>query len=292
MTSPPPQEPPGAPGPAPGADPRQPAHARRPWWRSSAGLSALGALGAAALVLAVFLVTRGDGGGGTAAPEESPSPGRPRIVLQPADAAGPDAFTPGTVRESPPADAPAPTLSPGPSASYGAPSVSGATRALYGGTKGESACDVARQTDHLTGTPAKAAAFARAAGIEADGIGRYLKSLTPALLRADTRVTDHGFGNGAATSFAAVLEAGTAVLVDDRGVPRVRCASGDPLSVPKAAEGAGHTGPAWPGFRASEVVAVRPATRTHRSFVLYDPERDALFRRPVGTRGTADSWVS
>ncbi|MEU4092158.1 DUF6777 domain-containing protein [Streptomyces sp. NPDC026673] len=290
MTSPPPQEPSGAPGPGP--DPRQPAHARRPWWKSSAGLSALAALGAAVLVLAVFLATRDGGGGGTAAPEGSPSPGRARIVLQPAEAAGPDAFTSGTVRESPPANAPTPSLSPAPSAAYGAPSVSGATRALYGGTKGKSACDVGGQTDLLTGTPAKAAAFARVAGIDADGIGRYLKSLTPALLRADTRVTDHGFDNGSATSFAAVLEAGTAVLVDDRGVPRVRCASGDPLSVPKAAEGAGHTGPAWPGFRASEVVAVRPAARTHRSFVLYDAEREALFRRPAGTRGTADSWVS
>ncbi|WP_431961047.1 DUF6777 domain-containing protein [Actinacidiphila sp. bgisy160] len=286
MTSPPPQEPPGAPG--PGQDP--PAHARRRWWTSSAGLSALAALGAAALVLAVFLATRG-GDGGSAAPERSPSPTRPQIVLQPAQAAGLDAFTTGTAREFLPPDAPAPTLTPKPSATYGAPSVSGGTRALYGGTKGKAPCAVTEQAEHLTADPGKAAAFARVAGVHADGIGRYLKSLTPALLRADTRVTDHGFADGSATSFAAVLEAGTAVLVDDRGVPRVRCAGGNPLSAPKAIAGAGHTGQPWPGFRASEVVAVRPAPAAHRSFVLYDAGRDELFRRPVGTRGADDTWV-
>ncbi|WUD71719.1 hypothetical protein OG937_08435 [Streptomyces sp. NBC_00510] len=286
MTSPPPQEPPGTPG--PGHDP--PAHARRPWWTSSAGLSALAALGAAALVLAVFLATRG-GDGGTATPGRSPSPTRPQIVLQPARVAGPDSFTTSTAKESPPPDAPAPTLTPKPSATYGAPSVSGGTRGLYGGTKGEAACDVAEQTASLTADPGKAAAFARVAGIDADGIGRYLKSLTPALLRADTRVTDHGFADGSATSFAAVLEAGTAVLVDDRGVPRVRCAGGNPLSAPKAVKGAGHSGQPWPGFRESEVVAVRPAPQAHGSFVLYDAGRDELFRRPVGTRGADDTWV-
>ncbi|MET9875295.1 DUF6777 domain-containing protein [Actinacidiphila glaucinigra] len=286
MTPPPPREPPGAPD--PGQDPH--AHARREWWTSSAGLSALAALGAAALVLAVFLATRG-GGGGTGAPEGSPSPGGPRIVLQPAQVAGLDAFTAGTAGEFPPPDAPAPTLTPGPPATYGAPSVSGGTRALYGGTKGRASCDVAEQTRYLTEDPGKAAAFARVAVIDADGIGRYLKSLTPALLRADTRVTDHGYADGSETSFAAVLEAGTAVLVDDRGVPRVRCAGGNPLSAPKAAEGAGHTGQPWPGFRASEVVAVHPAPQAHRSFVLYDAGRDKLFRRPVGTRGADDTWL-
>ncbi|MFI8185040.1 hypothetical protein OG539_35245 [Actinacidiphila glaucinigra] len=286
MTPPPPRNPPGASD--PGQDP--PAHARRRWWTSSAGLSALAALGAAALVLAVFLATRG-GGGGTGAPEGSPSPARPRIVLQPAQVAGLDAFTAGTAAEFPPADAPAPTLTPEPSAGYGAPSVSGGTRALYGGTKGRASCDVAEQTRYLTEDPGKAAAFAQVAVIDADGIGQYLKSLTPALLRADTRVTDHGYAEGSATSFAAVLEAGTAVLVDDRGVPRVRCAGGNPLSAPKAAEGAGHSGQPWPGFRASEVVAVRPAPQAHRSFVLYDADRDELFRRPVGTRGADDTWM-
>ncbi|MFI2301780.1 DUF6777 domain-containing protein [Actinacidiphila glaucinigra] len=286
MTPPPPREPPGAPG--PGHAP--PAHARRRWWTSSAGLSALAALGAAALVLSVFLATRG-GSGGTGAPEGSPSPTRPRVVLQPAQVAGQDAFTAGTAGDPPPADAPAPTLAPEPAGAYGAPSVSGGTRALYGGTKGRASCDVAEQTRYLTEDPGRAAAFARVAVIDTDGIGRYLKSLTPALLRADTRVTDHGYADGSATSFAAVLEAGTAVLVDERGVPRVRCAGGNPLSAPEAAEGAGHSGQPWPGFRASEVVAVRPAPKAHRSFVLYDADRDELFRRPVGTRGAEDTWV-
>jgi hypothetical protein len=214
-------------------------------------------------------------------------------VLQPAEVAGKDAFTSGTAREFLPSDAPAPTLSPRPSAAYGAPSVSGATRALYGGTKGMASCDIAEQIEYLTEAPDKAAAFARAAGVDADGIARYLKSLTPVLLRTDTRVTDHGFEDGSATAFAAVLETGTAVLADDRGVPRVRCAGGNPLSAPKATGSSpGYTGQPWPGFRASEVVAVRPAAKPRQSFVLHDAGSGALFRRPVGTTGAEDRWVT
>ncbi|PZT71125.1 hypothetical protein DN402_02310 [Streptomyces sp. SW4] len=50
------------------------------------------------------------------------------------------------------------------------------------------------------------------------------------MLRADTRVTGHGLRGGRPVGGQAVLQAGTAVLVDDRGVPRVRCAGGNPLT--------------------------------------------------------------
>ncbi|GAP52775.1 serine/threonine protein kinase [Streptomyces azureus] len=57
------------------------------------------------------------------------------------------------------------------------------------------------------------------------------------MLRADTGVTNHGFRAGRAAVLQAVLQAGTAVLVDDRGVPRVRCACGNPLRPPVAMRG-------------------------------------------------------
>jgi hypothetical protein len=43
------------------------------------------------------------------------------------------------------------------------------------------------------------------------------------LLRSDTVVTNHGFANGCSTTIPAVLQAGTAVLVDDKGVPVTKC---------------------------------------------------------------------
>ncbi|GHF01088.1 hypothetical protein GCM10018785_74850 [Streptomyces longispororuber] len=60
----------------------------------------------------------------------------------------------------------------------------------------------------------------------------YLRGLTPVVPRADTRVTGHGCRDGRATGHQAVLQARTAVLVDDRGLPRVRCACGNPLLPP------------------------------------------------------------
>ena len=65
----------------------------------------------------------------------------------------------------------------------------------------------------------KAKAWADTVGVGVSDIGSYVSSLTSVLLRADTRVTNHGFDNGKATAVQSVLEAGTAVLVDHFGVP-------------------------------------------------------------------------
>lgn len=45
-------------------------------------------------------------------------------------------------------------------------------------------------------------------------IPQYIGSLTPVVLQADTRVTNHGYKDGKATVLQSVLEKGTAVLVD------------------------------------------------------------------------------
>jgi hypothetical protein len=77
----------------------------------------------------------------------------------------------------------------------------------------------------------------------------YIDSLTPVLLRSDTRVTNHGFRDGWATPYQAVLQAGTAVLVDNTGVPRARCACGNPLTPPQAVPTTPtYQGTPWPGF--------------------------------------------
>jgi hypothetical protein len=103
------------------------------------------------------------------------------------------------------------------------------------------------------------------------------------VLRADTRVTDHGFRAGRATGHQSVLQAGTAVLVDDRGVPRVRCAGGNPLTPPVAMRGnPGTRGSPWPGYRPTEVIVVRPAAQAIANFTLVNAADNTWIERRTG----------
>lgn len=63
-------------------------------------------------------------------------------------------------------------------------------------------------------------------------VGRYIQGLKPVTLIQDTRVTNHTYESGAAVPFQAILQAGTAVLVNDKGVPVARCRCGNPLLEP------------------------------------------------------------
>jgi hypothetical protein len=233
----------------------------------------------AAVGLALGLVlSRSDGGPGNSG----------EVFLQAAAKTGPDPFTPSTATggsAAPISAAPTGTSTPA-NALRG---VDGAAPGLYGGTRNTSSCDVERQIRALGAEPAKNAAFASVAGVAPTGVPSYLRSLTPVQLRMDTRVTNHGYRDGAATRYQAVLQTGTAVLVDDRGVPRVRCACGNPLTPPVAQPGTPRqTGDSWPGFRPSEVVVVAPAERAVRSFVLYDPDHRQWFARRPGDTGRHD----
>ena len=99
---------------------------------------------------------------------------------------------------------------------------------LYGGTL-ENTCDPDRLIEFLEANPDKAQAWANTQGITVAEIPSYVSSLTPTILESDTTVTNHSFSNGVAVPIVAVLEAGTAVLVDDEGTPRARCYCGNPL---------------------------------------------------------------
>ncbi len=99
---------------------------------------------------------------------------------------------------------------------------------IYGGS-GHNACDPEALIAFLESHPAHARAWAGVQGINPDEIADYVRGLTPGWLLADTEVTNHGFVDDDATPRAAILEAGTAVLVDDQGVPRARCRCGNPL---------------------------------------------------------------
>ncbi|MFE9408133.1 DUF6777 domain-containing protein [Streptomyces sp. NPDC006704] len=253
----------------------------RPWWKSAPRVAALSAAVVAAVVLAVVL-TRPDGSskGSSAAGGE--------VLLQPAAKTGPAPFTDSTARDSAPAS---PIALPSSSASANVTrGVDGAAPGLYGGTRNVTSCDVEKQIGALQKDPAKNKVFASVLGVEPSGVPGYLRLLTPVRLRLDTRVTNHGYRDGAATSYQAVLQAGTAVLVDDRGLPRVRCACGNPLLPPVAQKGTPkRTGEAWPGYQPSNVVVVAPAAQVVNKFVVYDSDHGAWFERHKGDTGSGDT---
>ena len=83
------------------------------------------------------------------------------------------------------------------------------------------------------------------------------------------------------------FEAGSAVLVDDRGVPRVRCADGAPLANAQPVADP-YFDAAWPGFDPNALVEVRPAVTAIPEFGLVDTAGEQPFRRLAGTTGYED----
>ncbi|MFF4505247.1 DUF6777 domain-containing protein [Streptomyces sp. NPDC001401] len=270
----PPSGPPSQPPGSGGGTPSPPPH--RPWWKSAPRVAVLTTAVVAAVVLAVVF-TRSDGGSGKGG----------EVFLQAAGKTGPDPFTQSTAKDSsaPPVSASPATESAPANAVRG---VDGGAPGLYGGTRNISSCDVEQQIKALRAAPSKNTAFASVAGVGPSRVPAYLRSLTPVQLRMDTRVTNHGYRNGAATGYQAVLQAGTAVLVDGHGVPRVRCACGNPLTPPVAQTTPRRTGDSWPSYRSSNVVVVTPAPQIINIFVIYDPDHDEWISRHRGDTGHHD----
>ncbi|KQX40801.1 hypothetical protein ASD97_35185 [Streptomyces sp. Root63] len=234
-----------------------------------------------AAVVLVVVLTRPDGG----------SKAGGEVFLQAAGDSGPDPFTESTARDSEPEPGTAsPSVAPSASrtGTQATRGVDGAAPGLYGGTRKIASCDVEQQIKVLQASPDKNRAFASVQDIEPSAVPGYLRGLTPVTLRMDTRVTNHGYQDGEANAYQAVLQAGTAVLVDNRGVPRVRCACGNPLLPPVAQEDPRQTGKAWPGYRASDVVVVEPAKKPVKEFVMVDPENGDWFERQAGDTGDDD----
>ncbi|WP_328841113.1 DUF6777 domain-containing protein [Streptomyces europaeiscabiei] len=266
----------GGPGGGSGQQPAGPGH---PWWRSAPRIALMVTAAVVAVVLIVVL-TRSDDSGGSAGGE---------VFLQAAGKSGPDPFTESTATDS---STPPETPTATPSSSEPANvtrAVDGSSPGLYGGTRNVASCDVEKQIKVLGANPAKNDAFASVAGVEPSDVPAYLRALTPVQLRMDTRVTNHGYRDGAATSYQAVLQSGTAVLVDDRGVPRVRCACGNPLRPPVALKTTPEPkGDSWPSYRPQNVVVIERSTVIINVFVLYDPDHDEWFTRPSGDTGGKD----
>jgi hypothetical protein len=167
-----------------------------------------------------------------------------------------------------------------PVSSDGTPAVAGDRVALYGGSLHRELCDRNELVATLTSDAAKAAAWKAKVG--ADDILEYTNALTPVLLRADTRVTRYDYIDGTARPVQAVLEAGTVVLVDDRGMPRVRCARGNPLSPPVLARDTDIEGTEWTGFDPERLFVVQAAANAVNELKVVDITTGALLAVPIG----------
>lgn len=157
---------------------------------------------------------------------------------------------------------------------------------LYGGTLDQQSCDQEQLVDYLVaeGSREKAEAWADAQGLDVEEIDTFIEALTPVNLRRDTRVTNHGYVDRRANAYPAVLQAGTAVMVDDHGVPRAKCSCGNPLAEPADLDEVEYSGEEWDGFDAGLVVAVERADSAVSSFTLVDPAGREI-ARSVGADG-------
>ena len=209
--------------------------------------------------------------------------GADEIFLEPVDFPGDDPFTDSVSTSA--GEAAGEVVVDEGSAVQG--SVNGSEPGLYGGTLNESMCDREQLVEFLGDNADKARAFADVLDIDVDEIPDYIADLTAVVLRGDTRVTNHGFADGEATAFQAVLQAGTAVLVDYQGIPRVKCYCGNPLTEPIEVDSPRYGGDQWDDFDPDDIT-VTFVDIDIDIFVITDVNTGDTFTRPRGTDGDQD----
>ena len=106
---------------------------------------------------------------------------------------------------------------------------------VSGGTVTQSPrCVASKLKSQLAARPDVARAWAQIVGVDVSGISSYLDTLRPQLITAPLQVTNHDYESGQPRELQSILDVGTAVLVDSQGIPRVRCACGNPLKPAKS----------------------------------------------------------
>jgi hypothetical protein len=160
------------------------------------------------------------------------------VLYQDPESPGPDPFTDPAVLVSDVTEltttttlAPTPTPTPSPTAT----TVPGA-QGPFGGSGKKGECDPELLIRFLNANPDKKEAWVEVLGVELEDFEEYVRSLRPVVLTRDARITNHGFKNGKANPFQAILASGTAVLVDESGEIVVRCYCGNPLLPPEQLE--------------------------------------------------------
>ena len=192
-------------------------------------------------------------------------------TLEPTNSATADAFMP----------AHGPDASVSPPSGNGGGAVTGSTPGLFGGTLDNSSCDKDQMSQFLQAHPDKAAAWAEAEGVGQGDIAAYVHQLTPVLLRADTSVTNHGYRDGQLTAYPAILESGTAVLVDAYGTPRVKCYCGNPLSAPPEQQPTHYEGQSWKDFAPVTVIVIQPAQVVVENLTVINVRNNEVVYVPV-----------
>lgn len=165
----------------------------------------------------------------------------------------------------------------------------GNTDALYTANINTAPCDQAALIAQLQANPVAAAAWTEVAGVNAADLSGYFNGLTAFYLRTDTAVTNHDYLTGEVVSYPAVLQAGTAVMVNQFGQPVVKCNCGNPLLPPPAnLTKTKFTGQSWPGLTPTSVVTITRSPVPITQFVVINMVTNTTFVRPVGTTGAAD----
>ena len=271
--------------------PQPPTRSNRKWWLIALAVVLLVAVVGAGVVLHNVLSSKATGG---------------ELVLSGATDPGANPFMPPVAPPPPTSTQPAPTLQPqGDGTTVATQPLPGDRDGLYGGILDNAEIDRDAMIAFLDANLAQANAFIEALNTDATlywsggraltvaDIPIYLRELTPGLLRLDTRITNHGFDGRHFTTVQSVLQAGTAVLIDAHGVPRVRPYGGYPLTALVALRGEPKpVGTPWPGYHPGALAAIHPSAAAITSFVLIDVVTGHPFNRPAGTTGANDTLHS
>ncbi|MEU8897056.1 DUF6777 domain-containing protein [Nocardia sp. NPDC048505] len=258
-------------------------------------------LGLLAAVLVVLLAASSVFAAAVALTGKNDALGPPEILLEPSGLQGANPFMP-----TPPAvhrpDGAQPVVElPSSTGSAAARPYSGDLPGLYSAPRGQVLTDRDEIAEFYATHPdeARTAAGVLSADtaltwsggkhLSGSDLVRYLRELTPALLRVDLRVTNHALVAGRAVAQQSILQAGTAILVDQRGTPRFRSLGGSPLTLPTALPNApDFAGEPWPGFDVERVCAVSPSAAALSRLVLIDSGTGLPFERAVGSVGGED----
>jgi len=166
----------------------------------------------------------------------------------------------------------------------------GGTPGGFGASLSGDVCDVGLLVSALQSNPRVGEAWTTVLGIPAESISDFVGDLTPVVLLRDTLVTNFGWRNGKIIPRQSVLQRGTSVLIDRRGVPVARCLSGSPLRPPQPLPAApSFEGEGWPGFSSASLDEVTPSGHDVGEFLLVDIGSGALIRRAPGMPGSLAS---
>lgn len=137
--------------------------------------------------------------------------------------------------------------------------IPGDSHELYGIDPVNPVCDVPSLARELvqTADDAKREKWSDAMQIDVSEIENTLESFAPALLANDALMVRYSYMENAVHKEQVLIEGGSPVLVDDVGVPRVQCETGNPLMQTELTdETITYTGDPWSSFSPSDIVKI------------------------------------